>query len=58
MFDKAMPGEEIKEQVISKTALGRLGQPEDIASVVAFLAGKDGGWVTGQAIRADGGINI
>ena len=42
----------------SKTALARLGQPEDIAAVVAFLASKDGAWVTGQSIRADGGINI
>jgi 3-oxoacyl-[acyl-carrier protein] reductase len=38
------------------TPLGRLGQPEDIARVVAFLAGPDGGWITGQNIRAGGGI--
>ena len=36
--------------------LGRLGQPEDIARVVAFLVGPDGGWITGQNIRAGGGI--
>jgi 3-oxoacyl-[acyl-carrier protein] reductase len=35
---------------------GRLGQPEDIASVVAFLAGPDSGWVNGQTIRANGGV--
>jgi 3-oxoacyl-[acyl-carrier protein] reductase len=35
---------------------GRLGQPEDIARVVAFLAGPDGGWVNGQVIRANGGV--
>ncbi|WP_206244593.1 SDR family oxidoreductase [Novosphingobium terrae] len=35
---------------------GRLGQPDDIASVVAFLAGPDGGWVSGQTIRANGGV--
>lgn len=39
-------------------ALGRLGQPEDIAAIVAFLASEDGGWVTGQTIRADGGLSI
>ena len=41
--------------IVERTALRRLGQPEDIAGVVAFLAGPDGGWVTGQTIRADGG---
>lgn len=34
----------------------RLGRPVDIANVVAFLAGPDGEWVTGQNIRADGGL--
>jgi 3-oxoacyl-[acyl-carrier protein] reductase len=34
---------------------GRLGAPEDIARVVAFLAGPDGGWINGQMIRANGG---
>ncbi|HGM5582684.1 TPA: SDR family oxidoreductase [Pseudomonas putida] len=36
--------------------LGRLGQPEDIAGVVAFLAGPDSGWVNGQILRANGGV--
>ncbi|MCB9958969.1 MAG: SDR family oxidoreductase [Rhodospirillaceae bacterium] len=36
--------------------LGRLGQPADIAGVVAFLAGPEGGWVNGQVIRANGGM--
>jgi len=36
--------------------LQRLGQPEDIASVVAFLAGPDAGWVNGQILRANGGL--
>jgi 3-oxoacyl-[acyl-carrier protein] reductase len=35
---------------------GRLGAPEDIARVVAFLASPDGGWVNGQVIRANGGV--
>jgi 3-oxoacyl-[acyl-carrier protein] reductase len=42
---------------LSKLApLERLGRPEDIASVVAFLAGPDGGWVNGQILRANGGF--
>jgi 3-oxoacyl-[acyl-carrier protein] reductase len=36
--------------------LQRLGQPDDIASVVAFLAGPDAGWINGQILRANGGI--
>lgn len=36
--------------------LERLGQPEDIANVVAFLAGPDGGWVNSQVLRANGGF--
>ncbi|MFC3675548.1 SDR family oxidoreductase [Ferrovibrio xuzhouensis] len=35
---------------------GRLGQPEDIAAVVAFLAGPEAGWVNGQVLRANGGM--
>jgi 3-oxoacyl-[acyl-carrier protein] reductase len=36
--------------------LERLGQPADIANVVAFLAGPDAGWVNGQTLRANGGV--
>ena len=36
--------------------LQRLGQPDDIASVVAFLVGADAGWVNGQILRANGGL--
>jgi 3-oxoacyl-[acyl-carrier protein] reductase len=36
--------------------LERLGTPEDIAGVVAFLTGPDGGWVNGQVLRANGGL--
>jgi 3-oxoacyl-[acyl-carrier protein] reductase len=38
------------------TPLERLGEPADIAAAVAFLAGRDGGWINGQVIRANGGI--
>lgn len=44
-------------ETIAKTSpLERLGQPEDIASVVAFLAGPDGAWINGQTLKANGGI--
>jgi 3-oxoacyl-[acyl-carrier protein] reductase len=52
-------GDKTEEQIvqISKMApLERLGQPEDIASVVSFLAGPDGGWINSQVVRANGGF--
>ncbi|CAB3652833.1 SDR family NAD(P)-dependent oxidoreductase [Achromobacter pestifer] len=46
-------------QVIAKTiALGRVGQPEDIADIVAFLASHEGRWITGQSIDATGGQRL
>ncbi|MFD6191630.1 SDR family oxidoreductase [Streptomyces sp. NPDC060275] len=41
---------------VAMTSLGRLGRPDDLADVVAFLAGPDGRWPTGQNIRANGGV--
>jgi len=46
------------DQVVGFTALQRLGQPADIANVVAFLAGPDSQWITGQNLRATGGLFI
>jgi 3-oxoacyl-[acyl-carrier protein] reductase len=46
------------EQAIAKTPLGRVGQPADIAGVVALLASADAGWVTGQVIDASGGLRL
>lgn len=44
-----------RSRVLSRTPLGRLGEPEEIASVAAFLASDDAGYITGQTIFADGG---
>ena len=44
------------EQLSKLPPLERLGQPEDIANVVSFLAGPDGGWVNGQVLRINGGF--
>jgi 3-oxoacyl-[acyl-carrier protein] reductase len=45
-----------REQLVAQTPLGRLGQPQDVAEVYAFLASDEAGWVTGQLIQANGGI--
>lgn len=44
-----------KEWAIANTPLGRLGQPGDVAPVVAFLASDDARWVTGEALYVSGG---
>lgn len=44
------------EQMISQTPLGRLGQPADIADAVALIVSDNARWITGQHIRANGGI--
>jgi 3-oxoacyl-[acyl-carrier protein] reductase len=48
--------EEQIAQLRKLAPLERLGQPEDVASVVAFLAGPDGGWINGQIVRTNGGF--
>ncbi|CAB3702368.1 SDR family oxidoreductase [Achromobacter kerstersii] len=47
---------ELIEHFTKLPPLERLGQPDDIAGVVSFLAGPDSGWVNGQILRANGGI--
>jgi 3-oxoacyl-[acyl-carrier protein] reductase len=48
--------QDLIERMAKMNPLERLGQPEDIAAAVAFLAGPDGGWVNGQTLRANGGM--
>lgn len=50
----AAPG--LAEFITAGTALGRLGGPDDIADVVAFLASDEARWITGQVIEASGGL--
>jgi NAD(P)-dependent dehydrogenase (short-subunit alcohol dehydrogenase family) len=50
----AVTDELLGEQAIETVA--RLGEPEDIATVVPFLAGADGGWINSQVIKAKGGF--
>lgn len=46
------------EHYAQAAALGRLGEPEDMARIVRFLASEDGGWLSGQLIEASGGANL
>jgi len=49
-------GSEMEAGFVAQTPLGRSGQPDDIAGVVAFLASDDARWVTGEVINASGGV--
>lgn len=48
--------DELREGIVSQTALGRLGTPEDVASAVAFLCGPDAAYITGAVLPVDGGM--
>jgi 3-oxoacyl-[acyl-carrier protein] reductase len=50
-------GPDIVKTIEAMSPLGRIGTTWDISAVAAFLAGPDSGWITGQTLRADGGIS-
>ncbi|HUR80965.1 MAG TPA: SDR family oxidoreductase [Thermoanaerobaculia bacterium] len=50
--------ERLREQVVARTPAGRVGQPDDLASVVAFLCSPAAAWIRGQTIVADGGFSL
>jgi 3-oxoacyl-[acyl-carrier protein] reductase len=47
---------DLRKQVEAQTPLGRIGQPEEIATVASFLASSDSGWITGETLLASGGM--
>ena len=47
---------QVKKMIASQTALGRVGVPDDIGGVVAFLCSEDARWLNGQRLEASGGI--
>lgn len=49
-------GSDFEKQMVAQTPLGRIGQPEDIASIAVFLASNDAGWLTGEKLIASGGM--
>ena len=54
--DTGWMSEETLRGLPSKFPTGRIGQPEDAARLVAFLAGEDASWITGQVIHSEGGF--
>jgi 3-oxoacyl-[acyl-carrier protein] reductase len=49
-------GGDQEKQFVANTPLGRVGQPDDIAKAVVFLASDDSRWITGEAVRVSGGL--
>jgi len=54
--DSTWMNDEIREYLLPKFPMGRIGQPEDVARVIAFLVSEDAQWITGQIIHSEGGF--
>jgi 2-hydroxycyclohexanecarboxyl-CoA dehydrogenase len=51
-------GERLKQGMVDATALGRAGEPEEVAAAIAFLAGEEASYVTGQTLNVSGGLSM
>jgi 3-oxoacyl-[acyl-carrier protein] reductase len=51
-------GEETRSALVKQIAVQRLGQPEDIAAAVAFLAGREANYITGETLHVNGGMHM
>jgi 3-oxoacyl-[acyl-carrier protein] reductase len=49
-------GSDFEKNTVAQTPLGRVGQPEDIATIATFLASDDSKWLTGELVKAGGGL--
>jgi 2-hydroxycyclohexanecarboxyl-CoA dehydrogenase len=51
-------GERLKQAMVNATALGRTGEPEEVAAAISFLASDDASYVTGQTLNVSGGLSM
>ena len=54
----AVLSDKSKEAILSGVPLGRMGSADDVAAAVAFLAGEEASYITGQVLSVDGGLSI
>ncbi|MFP7493114.1 SDR family oxidoreductase [Terribacillus saccharophilus] len=54
--DSTWMTDEIREHLLPKFPMGRIGEPDDTARLISFLVGDDGYWVTGQELHSEGGF--
>lgn len=54
--DSTWMNDEIREYLLPKFPMGRIGVPEDVARIIAFLASDEAKWITGQVINSEGGF--
>ena len=50
--------DDVKQAIVDKIPLNKLGTPEDVANVIAFLASEDAKYITGQVLAIDGGMTM
>ncbi len=55
-IDTGWMTDDVRDVLLGRTPAGRLGTPADTAALVAFLLSADGGWITGQLLKSDGGF--
>jgi NAD(P)-dependent dehydrogenase (short-subunit alcohol dehydrogenase family) len=58
MMAPMLPDEASRAELLERIPLGRIGEPDDIAALVNFLAGPGGRWMTGALIPLDGGVSL
>jgi 3-oxoacyl-[acyl-carrier protein] reductase len=58
MTSKRLSDEKVLQGILRRTPLERLGEPEDIGRLVAFLLSEDSGFITGETVVIDGGITL
>ena len=54
--DTGWIGDDLRPRLLAQMPAGRLGEPEDVARLVAWLCSEEAGWVTGQVIASEGGF--
>jgi NAD(P)-dependent dehydrogenase (short-subunit alcohol dehydrogenase family) len=55
MLERVMADETARARILSRTPLGRLGEPREVARIAVFLASDDAAYLTGQTLYPDGG---